>query len=517
MKNELSKLQPVPILVTSYNRINYLKKTIERINSTTLYPFYLFVVDNHSTDGSVEYLKAAKVRGKLFDFIEMEENVGQSRALNALIERVKYWQNRRRPMADWIVFTNEDILPPHLRPDCWLERMINIFEKHEKYDGLGALAMRIQRMARADIDEKKDIIYWNKGIPSVFRLMRFSDIEKLGDKPMGELLKWNGNSVAIKLQIQLKKKFGFATHIYADHIGFAENKGYDKDTETLTVAANKVTEHLDKPYPDIDPETNVPVKINHPCDTAEQHMRENYYKWLNGEKTDEDPDITIIVLTCNRLDGLIRTIESVKKNTKDVKYEILVVADKNDVVAYNYCLEKNIKCILSNFHRDFVAQANLGIYACDTRYFCKVDDDMEIIEPDWLSRGLKIFKEKFLDENGLLCFNDGICHGAVYTVGISTKKFVNKLRGHLYFPKYKHYAGDRELVGMVRQLGCYHYEPTIKVNHYHPTQKDSTLIVNKDETYETSENSYLRRDQRIKRERQRDPDLIPNKLNHYDW
>ena len=61
--SELPKLEPVPILITSYNRINFLKRTIENINKNTLYPYYLFVVDNNSTDGSREYLKSAKVNG----------------------------------------------------------------------------------------------------------------------------------------------------------------------------------------------------------------------------------------------------------------------------------------------------------------------------------------------------------------------------------------------------------------------------------------------------------------------
>jgi len=266
------KHQPIPILLTSYNRLGFLKQTIEAINARTLYPHYLFVVDNNSTDGTVDYLKSAKTNGKIFDFQIMPENVGQSKALNHLFNYIETEWQARKPMDDFIVTTNEDLIPPKLSP-CWLEQMLHTFTENEK-EGLGALSMRIQRLARADIDEEKDIIYWNKGIPSVYRMIRRSDILKLGDKPFGELRKFESNTMSEKLKTYLKKRYGFATHIYADHIGWCERKGYGEDVETFTLAENKLNEHTDKEYPTIDKETNVPIEVNSPYDFREQEKRD---------------------------------------------------------------------------------------------------------------------------------------------------------------------------------------------------------------------------------------------------
>ena len=268
--SELPKIAPVPILLVNYNRLGFLKKAIEGIETRTLYPNYLFVIDNNSTDGSKEYLKQAKVRGKIFDCLFLPENLGQSNALNRGFAHMESWQEKR-PMDDFVFTTNEDIYPPNLRP-CWMEQMLDIFKRNED-DGLGALAMRIQRTPRAEIDESKDVIYWNKGVPSVFRLMRRSDLRQLGDRPFGRLLKWDSNSMGNKCKFFIKKRYGLATHIYADHFGWCENKGYDKETETLTVAANKKTEHSDKPYPEIDPDTNIPIEINHQYDGWEHQLR----------------------------------------------------------------------------------------------------------------------------------------------------------------------------------------------------------------------------------------------------
>jgi glycosyltransferase involved in cell wall biosynthesis len=514
--NELPKLKPVSILLTTYNRLSFLKKAINLINERTLYPYRLIVVSNHCTDGTLQYLKESKVLGRIWDYLYLDSNVGQSVALNRGVALINDWEkNKRRPSSDFIVTTNEDISPPKLFIDgkgCWLEKMIYLFEKHES-EGLGALAMRIERTARQEIDESKDLIYMRKGIPSVFRLVRRTDLAKLGEEPYGKLLHFDSNSTADSFQTILKKKIALTTHIYGSHFGFmVENKGYDvNDKDYFTYSGEaKLQVFKEKPYADINPETNVPIKINHACDALEQQKRNDHQKELNGEL--EKPEVTIIVLTCHRYDGLKRVIDSIRKNTNDVLYKLLVVADGDDVEGYNYCLEQNIPCILSSERRDFVAQANLGIYACQTPYFVKIDDDMEIIEKDWLSRALKVFKEKFPDNNGLLSLNDGIQHGSVFTVGMSSKKFVSFIGGNLYYPRYVHFGGDRELVRLSKGLGCYYYEETIKVVHHHWQSVEGVV---EDETYKLSKNKFWRQDQELKKERG-NVDVVKEK-NYYDY
>ena len=152
--------------------------------------------------------------------------------------------------------------------------MITLLKKNEPE--YGGLCMRIQRTARTEIDETKEIIPCYKGFPSVFRLMKRSDYEKLGDRPFGRLLKWDSNTSGDKFKYEIKKKFGFTTHIYADHAGYmGENRGYAKGfTDYHTFAANKTNIQNEKPYADIDPLTNVPIKINHLVDKAEHDLRE---------------------------------------------------------------------------------------------------------------------------------------------------------------------------------------------------------------------------------------------------
>ncbi|MBU1076382.1 MAG: glycosyltransferase [Spirochaetes bacterium] len=259
-----------------------MEKCIQYINERTFLPFRIIVIDNNSQDGSQGMLKEMKVQGKIFDVIFMPENVGQCRALSKGFDVVEEWENNKermhRPSNDFIVTSQEDCFPPMLgQNNCWLKQMIEILEKNEPE--YGGLCQRIQRMPRTDIDESKEIIPGYKNFPSVFRLMRRSDLRKIEGNKFGTLRKWESNVTGENYKNIIRKKFGFTTHIFSDHAGFMlERKGFPDGVDTFTVADNKLNERFDKPYPDIDPLTNVPIKINHKCDAAEQAKRDEYYK-----------------------------------------------------------------------------------------------------------------------------------------------------------------------------------------------------------------------------------------------
>lgn len=517
MKEQLPKLLPVSILITSFNRLELLKKTIRLINERTFYPFRIIVIDNNSVDGSVDYLKNAKVNGYIFDHIFLEENIGQSQALNKGFKLVEWWENEhRRPSNDFIISSNEDIFPPMLgQENCWLTQMIDILERNEPE--YGGICQRIQRTPRNEIDEKSEIIYCPKGFPSVFRLMRRSDLRGLGDDPFGKLRKWDSNTSGDKYKTQIKKKYGFTTHIYADHAGFElENKGFIEGIETFTVAANKLNERNDKPYPDIDPLTNEPIKVNHGCDTREQSKREEYKQETEGRYV--GPEVTMLILTYKRIDGLKRIVDSIKRTVspKEPAYKFLIMIDNDDTASYDYCVENGLPCLLANTHNDFVKQANIGMYACESPYVAKFDDDMSITESGWLTKSLSMFKEKFPDGSGIVAFDDDLSNGAVFTTGLISKRVINDLGGHLFFPLFKHFGGDRETVRLAKELGKYHFTTEIKVNHYHPDHKNQDLVNEDDETYGISKNKFWRFDQDLKHYRQKNIDILKEK-NYCDY
>jgi GT2 family glycosyltransferase len=112
MQNEFTNIG----LVT-FNRLEYTKQSIESILKTTQSKWKLTVVDNGSTDGTVEYLQKLHGESYIDSLICLESNIGVAKAANIawLLE----------PNAGFFVKIDNDII---VRKDCWLFDMINLIK-----------------------------------------------------------------------------------------------------------------------------------------------------------------------------------------------------------------------------------------------------------------------------------------------------------------------------------------------------------------------------------------------------
>lgn len=79
----------VTVIIPNYNGIEYLKECLKSLEEQTFQDFSVIIVDNCSTDGSVEFIKQSYPEITLF---EMDENYGFSIAVNKGIResRTKY-------------------------------------------------------------------------------------------------------------------------------------------------------------------------------------------------------------------------------------------------------------------------------------------------------------------------------------------------------------------------------------------------------------------------------------------
>ncbi len=205
--------RPISILMVTYERDYFLKRVVDKIYERTRYPYRLFVIDSNSVKDDTRHLmKHLKKLGKMHDHMFLDRNDGLPQAFNAGFKFVE---------SELFITTQDDLLPPDLKP-CWLERLVNLMNKYPDY---GALCMRIQRTARLEIDESKELIPTIKSMPAVFRIQRKSDFEKLG-RPFGRLKHWESQSYA-NIMRGLKKKYAMVTNLYSDHLGYMiNNKGY---------------------------------------------------------------------------------------------------------------------------------------------------------------------------------------------------------------------------------------------------------------------------------------------------
>lgn len=75
-------VEPVNITMVTYNRADFTRRSIDSIVETAGYPFELTVVDNASTDGTVELLRDLQARGAVHRLILNAENAGVAYAAN---------------------------------------------------------------------------------------------------------------------------------------------------------------------------------------------------------------------------------------------------------------------------------------------------------------------------------------------------------------------------------------------------------------------------------------------------
>lgn len=126
------KNMKVLIVLVNYNGLHLLKKHLQSVLSTKYPNFDVLVVDNGSTDGSVEFLKNEYPNVLL---VESEENLGFGRANNLGVFQY--------PEYDAYVFLNNDMSVE----SNWLNELVKVVNREE---GVGAVGSKILYSKKRD-------------------------------------------------------------------------------------------------------------------------------------------------------------------------------------------------------------------------------------------------------------------------------------------------------------------------------------------------------------------------------
>ena len=104
------------IVIVTYNRLEFTRMTIDRIFRNTKYPNYeLIVVDNGSTDGTVQYLKRIEKKSRVSKVIYSRDNLGKGRAAN---------KGFALSTGQYIIGLDDDMLVPM----NWLTDLVNAID-----------------------------------------------------------------------------------------------------------------------------------------------------------------------------------------------------------------------------------------------------------------------------------------------------------------------------------------------------------------------------------------------------
>lgn len=96
-------------VIVTYNRIDHLRNSLTRYTDQTLKPKRIVVVDNHSTDGSDEYLREWEnipVEGIQKEVIYLPENLGGSGGFYHGMKKISEYED-----LDWIWVADDDAYP----------------------------------------------------------------------------------------------------------------------------------------------------------------------------------------------------------------------------------------------------------------------------------------------------------------------------------------------------------------------------------------------------------------------
>jgi hypothetical protein len=150
------------IIIVSYNTKEFLKGCIESIYKTTKnIKFEIIVVDNDSTDGTVETISNFQFPISNFSFVKNKENLGFSKANNIGVKKAS---------GRYLLFLNPDIVVH----EKTLEEMVKFMDEHE--DG-GAATCKLV-MPNGQIDDAS-----HRGFPTPWNsFSHFSGLSKLFGK-----------------------------------------------------------------------------------------------------------------------------------------------------------------------------------------------------------------------------------------------------------------------------------------------------------------------------------------------
>ncbi len=120
----------VSIVILTMNALEYTRRCVKSIRQFTDYPYELIFVDNHSRDGSRDYLKALAETHDDVRFIFNEENRGFAAGNN---------QGAAIAKGDYLLFLNNDVLVSY----GWLSGMVRVLELDRRIGMVGPITNSI--------------------------------------------------------------------------------------------------------------------------------------------------------------------------------------------------------------------------------------------------------------------------------------------------------------------------------------------------------------------------------------
>ncbi|MFA6197909.1 MAG: glycosyltransferase family 2 protein [Patescibacteria group bacterium] len=107
----------ISVVMLNYNGLAYLQQTIPPLLQLDYTQYEILVVDNHSTDESINFLRSASRRDPRLRLVEYQENTGYGRGKNLGVAKAK---------GEYILLLDEDIL---IETPTLLSELIQLYQR----------------------------------------------------------------------------------------------------------------------------------------------------------------------------------------------------------------------------------------------------------------------------------------------------------------------------------------------------------------------------------------------------
>lgn len=214
--------KPIDIWMVSYQRRKMTANAINYLYTRTDYPYRLFVIDNHSTDGTKELLEKMVKDGRVFLFLRMSRNIGIHMAHNIGLSLVD---------SKLCISTDNDIYVPDVRErdgECWLTQLVNLMQMKENRN-YSAIALQPHVFIGAKgLENAENGVFEVPMAGAHMRMMRTDVVKKAGGWEHFYNATRNHEEKTICSRIQtIGGKVGYAENLIAFHdFGDDNNWGY---------------------------------------------------------------------------------------------------------------------------------------------------------------------------------------------------------------------------------------------------------------------------------------------------
>jgi glycosyltransferase involved in cell wall biosynthesis len=121
-------MKPVPVLMVTYNRMEYSKRCLESIIGNPGMPVQVMIYDNGSTDGTAEWLDTMSLYGDIRQILTPGKNRGLAHAMNQFFRQYSEY-----PFVAKI--DNDTVMP-----DNWLRDLMDVMTDPRRDPKLGAVS-----------------------------------------------------------------------------------------------------------------------------------------------------------------------------------------------------------------------------------------------------------------------------------------------------------------------------------------------------------------------------------------